>query len=115
MDLRVELPGTSDRRKAVHVSPGVARQLRRGHPWLWRDSIDRTDDHGQAGDLAVVFGPDRKFCAIGLYDPFSPIAVRVLHRGDPTTIDDGFIIDRIARNTHSGLADDCVPPGAWRE
>lgn len=45
------------------------------------------------GDLAVIFDADRKFVAMALYDPESPIQFKILHVGKPTTIDDGWWID----------------------
>ncbi len=51
---------------------------------------------GAPGDLAVVFDDRRRFVAIGLYDPTSPIRVRVLHRGDPVSIDANWWYDRVA-------------------
>ena len=45
---------------------------------------------GKPGDLAVVFDNDRAFVAIGLYDPASPMRVKILHHGKPTTIDRSF-------------------------
>ena len=47
------------------------------------------------GDLAVVFDDQRRFAAIGLWDPTSPIRVRILHHGDPATIDAEWWRDRI--------------------
>ena len=35
----------------------------------------------------MIFDDRRKFVAIGLYDPTSPIRIKVLHRGRPTPID----------------------------
>ncbi len=43
-----------------------------------------------------MFDQKRKFAAIGLWDPTSPIRVRILHAGNPTTIDETFWSDRIA-------------------
>jgi 23S rRNA (cytosine1962-C5)-methyltransferase len=81
------VPAPSARRIAVHASPEAERALRRGHPWLFDRAIRRQSGDGQAGDLAVVFDRDRRFLAVGLYDPHSPIRVRVLQHGTPATID----------------------------
>ena len=75
-----------DRRLAVRVSKDAERQIRSGHPWIFDRALREPAD-GLPGDLAVVFDHDRRFLAIGLYDPGSPIRVRVLHQGKPTTID----------------------------
>ncbi len=69
------------------MKPAALREIRRGHPWLFDGSIKSISQEGRPGDLAVVFDDERKFAAIGLYDPMSPIRVRILHRGDPVTID----------------------------
>ena len=63
---------------------------------------------GVAGDLAVIFDDRRKFMAIGLYDPDSPIRIKVVHRGRPTPIDQDFWADRLAAAlaVRSGLVDD---------
>ena len=51
---------------------------------------------GVAGDLAVIFDDRRKFMAIGLYDPASPIRIKVLHHGRPTPIDHDFWVARLS-------------------
>lgn len=85
------LPQAADRRIAVRVTPDALRQVRGGSPWVYDGSITSAgvtaDDPGLPGDLAVVFDDRRKFAAIGLWDPDSPIRVKVLHQGAPQTID----------------------------
>lgn len=91
------LPGPSERRIAVRVTKDALRQLRGGSPWLFDGSITSAKDDGAApGDLAVVFDDDRRFAAIGLWDPASPIRVKVLHTGDPVPVDDAWWTHRIA-------------------
>jgi 23S rRNA (cytosine1962-C5)-methyltransferase len=82
------LPRPADRRLAVRVTPDALRHVRAGHPWVFEESITSVSHEAAAGDLAVIFAPDRSFAAIGLYDPDSPIQVRILHAGRPATIDD---------------------------
>lgn len=57
---------------------------------MYDRSIRSVGSDGAPGDLAVVFDRSRDFLAVGLYDPTSPIRVRVLHRGRPTTIDEAW-------------------------
>jgi 23S rRNA (cytosine1962-C5)-methyltransferase len=104
------LPGRGDRRVAVHATPAGARAVRSGDPWLFDGSITREGD-GSAGDLAVVFDPDRDFAGIGLFDPASPIRVRMLHHGQPTDIDDrwwGSRIDTALARRESLAADEAT-------
>jgi 23S rRNA (cytosine1962-C5)-methyltransferase len=89
------LPAPSDRRLAVRVTPDALRRLRGGHPWLFEGSIRSVSHEGAPGDLAVVFDDDRQFVAIGLFDPSSPIRVKVLHQGKPTTIDPAWFRARL--------------------
>ncbi|MCD9624261.1 class I SAM-dependent rRNA methyltransferase [Rhabdothermincola salaria] len=85
-DVLDRLPRPNERRLAVRVNDDARRHVRRGHPWVFEASITSTGGEGQMGDLAVVFDRQRRFQAIGLYDPDSPIRVRVLHHGEPETI-----------------------------
>jgi 23S rRNA (cytosine1962-C5)-methyltransferase len=78
------------RRVAVRVTKDALRQIRGGHPWVFDSSITSVRPEGQAGDLAVVFDDKRDFAAIGLYDPDSPIRIKVLHVGKPTAVDREF-------------------------
>ncbi|MBI3324888.1 MAG: class I SAM-dependent methyltransferase, partial [Candidatus Omnitrophica bacterium] len=81
-------PAPSERRIALRVTPDAQRRLRQGHPWLYDQSIRRQSHQGKPGDLAVVFDQKtRRFVAIGLYDPTSPIRVRILQRRRPSPID----------------------------
>lgn len=94
-----ELPEVSEKRLAVRLTRDALRQVRAGHPWIYDGSIDSlsgTADSRSSGDLAVVFDEKRKFAAIGLYDPDSPIVVKVLHRGRPRQIDGEFWRDAVA-------------------
>ena len=84
---RQRLPRASDRRIALRVTPGALREIRSGAPWVFDRSVTSVSDAGAVGDLAVIFDDKRRFAAIGLWDPDSPVRVKVLHTGDPTTID----------------------------
>jgi 23S rRNA (cytosine1962-C5)-methyltransferase len=83
-------------RLAVRVTPDALRHVRAGHPWVFDDSVVSVRPEGGAGDLAVIFDDRRRFAAIGLYDPASPIRVKVLHRGRPTPVDGSFWAGRLA-------------------
>ena len=54
---------------------------------MFADSIASITDGGRAGDLAVIFDQRRAFAGIGLFDPDSPIRIKLLHHGSPMTID----------------------------
>ncbi len=92
MNLLAAVPPPSAKRHAVRITNDAIRQIRGGHPWIFDGSVVSINDRGTAvaGDLAVVFDADRQFVAIGLYDPTSPIRIRILHHGKPATIDDAW-------------------------
>lgn len=90
------LPTIAERRIALHITRDAERNLRGGHPWLFADAIVRQSHEGKPGDLAVIFDQKRRFLAIGLYDPTSPIRVRILHQGKPTEIDRNWFAKRLA-------------------
>ena len=102
-------------RLAVRVTADALRQVRGGHPWLYADAITSIGDGGRSGDLAVVFDERRRFAAIGLYDPDSPIRVKVLHHGRPVVIDRGWWRDRVAAacDRRGGLVTSADTTG-WR-
>lgn len=64
--------------------------VRGGHPWVYSDSVRTQNREAQAGELAVIYDRKDKFLAVGLFDPDSPIRVRVLHAGKPATLDDAW-------------------------
>ena len=84
---REAMPAVSGRRIAVRVSPAALREVRAGSPWVFDRSITSTGEPGAAGDLAVIFDDKRRFAAIGLWDPASPVRIKVLHVGSPAMID----------------------------
>jgi 23S rRNA (cytosine1962-C5)-methyltransferase len=108
-----ELPTIPERRVAVRVTPDALRQIRGGHPWVFDRAVSSVSHDAPAGALAVVFDQKRRFAAIGLWDPDSPIRVRVLHAGDPTAVDGRFWRERIASalQLRNGLIDDPTTTG----
>jgi 23S rRNA (cytosine1962-C5)-methyltransferase len=83
------------KRLAVHLYPPAERAVRRGHPWVFEAGIERIRHPGGSGDLAVIFDRKDRFLAIGLYDPYSPLRVRILHRGGPVQIDQEWLLQRL--------------------
>ena len=71
----------------LRVSPVAESNLRAGHPWLFAGSIRDQNREGRLGELAAIYDRKDQFLAIGLFDPESPIRVRVLHAGKPRKLD----------------------------
>ncbi|HEY2328305.1 MAG TPA: class I SAM-dependent methyltransferase, partial [Verrucomicrobiae bacterium] len=74
-------------RLRLRITASAETIVRSGHPWLFADSIREQNRAGQTGELAVIYDRNDKFLAVGLFDPDSPIRVRILHAGKPETID----------------------------
>jgi 23S rRNA (cytosine1962-C5)-methyltransferase len=80
----------SHKRLATRISSDALRQLRGGHPWIYDEAINSISSGGKPGDFAVVFDDKKRFAAIGLFDPRSPIRIKIIHAGKPETIDETF-------------------------
>lgn len=81
-----ELPMPNPRRIAMHVKPAAERAIRQQHPWLFDQGITRQSHEGEAGDLAVIYDNRNRFLAVGLYDPTSPIRVKILQANQAADI-----------------------------
>jgi 23S rRNA (cytosine1962-C5)-methyltransferase len=71
---------TAPRRPAlprVVLRKNLARAIRGGHPWIYRDAVDAPADLVD-GALVFVVTADRRPVARGFWDARAPIAVRVL-------------------------------------
>src|SRR5882724_13107272 len=77
-------------RLRLRVTKAAETALCSGHPWLFADSIMEQNRPGEAGELAVVYDRQDRFLALGLFDPDSPIRLRVLQARKPQTIDDAW-------------------------
>lgn len=91
------VPPPGERRLAVRVTPDALRHVRARHPWVFEESVSSISHEAKMGDMAVIFDADRKFVAMALYDPESPIQFKVIYVGKPTKIDDAWWIDTFRR------------------
>ncbi len=85
---RRENPPAPAPRLRLRVTATAETLLRGGHPWLFANSVREQNRPGTVGELAVIYDRRDQFLAVGLYDPDSPIRVRILQAGKPVTIDD---------------------------
>ena len=85
-------------RLAVKLKTVAEISVKKGHPWIFSNSIERINKEGKAGDIAILFDQRRnKPFAIGLYDPYSPIRIKVIHNEGPTKIDAVFFEKKIQK------------------
>ncbi|WP_271767750.1 class I SAM-dependent rRNA methyltransferase [Aquimarina algiphila] len=72
---------------AIKLRPSAEKMVKRRHPWIFEDSIIKQNKEGNPGDLVVVYDNKKNtFLACGLYDPYSPIRVKLLQYGKPVKI-----------------------------
>jgi 23S rRNA (cytosine1962-C5)-methyltransferase len=80
---------------AVRVTDSAETMIRKRHPWIFDQSIIYQSHAGEAGDLAVIFDSQRKFLALGLWDPDSLIRIRILQFFKPAEIDQDWFSAKI--------------------
>ncbi len=74
----------------IRITAAAESAVRSEHPWIFSDSILKQNREGSSGEYAIAYDRENEFLAIGLYDPHSPIRVRILHAGKPATLDDAW-------------------------
>src|SRR5688572_16713089 len=67
---------------SVVLRKDLARSIRRGHPWIYRDALVPPEGIPD-GEVVEVRTKDGRPIARGFWDTRSPIAVRVLESGGP--------------------------------
>lgn len=96
--------------KSVTVKAGHVQPLWAGHPWVFRQAVERLDDGLVAGDEVIVVDPHGKILGRGLYSPSSAIAVRLFTSQGKVAIDGTLLRERLARavalRRGHGLADE---------
>lgn len=93
-------------RIAVKLNAKGERSVIQKHPWVFSDSIIKTNKDPQTGDLAIIFGKNKnKIIGFGLFDLASPIRIKMIHHGDAIAIDASFFNQKIkaAYNKRSTL------------
>jgi 23S rRNA (cytosine1962-C5)-methyltransferase len=108
-------PGAALPRLRLRISPAAQAALRKGHPWLYSDAVREQNREGKLGELAVIYDRNDQFLAAGLFEPESPIRVRLLHAGKPVQIDEAWWKARFlaAMERRSGLFDSLTNGFRW--
>ncbi len=95
-NISMNLPQPSNNRIAIKLKPAAERQVKKGHPWIFEGSIVKQNTKGKAGDLAIIFDSKKnKFLACGLYDPASPIRIKLLQVHQSATINSDWFLQKI--------------------
>ena len=74
----------------------MERRLLAGHAWIYKNEVERSPTHAEAGDLVDVLDARGQFLGRGYLNPRSTILIRLLDRS-PVPIDRSFFIERFRR------------------
>ena len=82
-------PSKAPANKMLRLRVTVAAEIaiRSGHPWVFAESVREQNRVGRLGELAAIYDRKDRFLSVGMFDPDSPLRVRVLHTGDPVRIE----------------------------
>jgi 23S rRNA (cytosine1962-C5)-methyltransferase len=73
---------------SISLHRNLRKSVLRGHPWIYRESVNNPSSPVATAQLAQVFDSKKEFLAWGLYDPHSPLSLRVLSlEKKPPTLD----------------------------
>jgi 23S rRNA (cytosine1962-C5)-methyltransferase len=102
-------------RLRLRVTATAESILRSGHPWLFAESVREQNRDGKLGELAVIYDRNDVFLAIGLFDPDSPLRVRILHSGKPQTLDQAWWRNHLSETLRrrDGLFDNQTTGFRW--
>ena len=91
-------PKIETNRLAIKLKPAAERMVKRGHPWIFDEGIVKQSAEGKAGDLAIIFDQKKnKFLACGLYDPDSPIRIKIIQFQTSANINGDFFREKITK------------------
>jgi 23S rRNA (cytosine1962-C5)-methyltransferase len=82
---------------SVTVKAGHVQPLWAGHPWVFRQAVQKVDGDVGPGDEVLVIDPHGKVLGRGLYSPKSAIAVRLYTADGSRPIDAALLREKIER------------------
>lgn len=81
--------------KKIFLKRKISHRIANGHPWIFANEVERTEDGIEDGDIVEVFFHNERFAGKGYINPKSQILVRLLTRNKNDEITEQFFIDRI--------------------
>lgn len=97
LNLPADILSLIPKRIAVKLRPAAEKRIKsEHHPWIFDESIVKVNKEGNAGDLAIVFDRKKdKFLACGLYDPNSPIRIKLFQFLTSANIDQDWFEEKV--------------------
>lgn len=84
-------------RISVHLDRSATRAVRQGALRIYETSVTKQRGEGAAGDIAILYDPKDRPFALGVFDPHSPVRVRVLASAFGQNIDAEWLRQRVHR------------------
>ena len=81
----------------IKISKSLQEKIRKGFPWVYYYQIKNSGISGKAGDLGAIYDSQNRFLAMGLYDPYSDIRLRILITRTPQEITGEFFRERLKK------------------
>ncbi len=81
----------------VFLKKGIRKRVENGHPWVYKNEVDRIDGEYCMGDIVEVYNPKGQFLGRGYINPKSQILVRIMTRNKSEEIDIEFFHNRLLR------------------
>ena len=92
----ITFPDIPTHKIAIKLKPSAETLVKKGHPWIFENSIVKQNKEGKSGDLAIIFDNRKnKFLACGFYDPNSPIRIKILQANKPATINVAWFANKV--------------------
>jgi 23S rRNA (cytosine1962-C5)-methyltransferase len=83
------------RRHTVRLGAEVARRVRAGHPWIYREALGPRPLREEPGTVMDLVDPEGEPVGRGLYEPEGAIAVRVWTRDGRRAVDAALVAERV--------------------
>ena len=83
----------------IRLQNGRDKRARFGHPWVYSNEIDMTPEVKAlpAGTVVRLDAPSSEPLGVGLFNPRSLIAIRMLSRDPKAVVDQAFLADRLTK------------------
>ncbi|HWR32538.1 MAG TPA: class I SAM-dependent rRNA methyltransferase [Chitinophagaceae bacterium] len=79
----------------VYLRKKISPRIANGHPWIFKNEVEKTEGDVNGGEVAEVFSADKKFIGLGYINPKSQILVRLLSRDKSEVINEQFFLKRL--------------------
>lgn len=94
----ISFPEVQPKVLAIKLSAIGEKSVRNKHPWIFSDSVEKVNKEGSSGDISIIFSYTKnKPIGVGLYDPDSPIRIKMIHFGSGAKLDTSFFRDAIQK------------------